>query len=225
MPDHGDKAMMKFVKILLGLAVLLIFVAIIAGSNTPSGPVSANQVSTTTTTTTDTAAAQPVAPPPTFPVPTDEQNFVNLVASFTQQYNSAGNDMEKGAVRHARQLAICQQFSRRVAGWVGTITTLDATDKGNGILTLKLSDTISAGTTNNEFSEDLETTPTLIPSGSPLFNKVSGMKVGDTVTFSGTFGASDTDCFQEDSLTTDGSMQNPDFLIHFSDVSEATVSE
>ena len=208
----------------IGIVVVIVILGVI-GSSHSTGPVTADpsgtgQSAATTASDNSDTSTDPAAPP----VPADEQQLSDIVAKYIDAYNRAGNDMAKGAVRHERAKAICQAFpSFTVSDWVGKVSTLDSTDKGNGILVLSIDQNITIGTTNNEFSDSLFNT--LIPVNSPLFTAVSAMKVGDLVDFSGSFvggdSAIDNDCFSEQSLTTDGSMQNPAFYFKFSSVKEA----
>ena len=51
-----------------------------------------------------------------------------------------------------------------------------------------------------------------------MYHDLLKLKVGETVRFSGTFFAGDTDCFQEQSMTLGGSITDPEFLFRFSRV-------
>src|SRR4051812_28897335 len=62
---------------------------------------------------------------------------------------------------------------------------------------------------------------TLIDPGSALFAKISTLKVGQKVVFSGTFTRSETDCIKETSLTLSGSINKPEFILRFSEVRPA----
>ena len=77
---------------------------------------------------------------------------------------------------------------------------------------------ITVMTTNNPFSEQVASIKTLIPVGSPLYQAVIKLKVGQQVRFSGVFLPSRDDCLEEASLTRDGAMHDPDFLFRFDSV-------
>jgi hypothetical protein len=224
---------MKIIKRLIlgivGLFIVLVVIGAIVGSQQPATTVSAQP-------TTPAPASPASAPTPSSPVqsaqadaspviiPLPEQTFVNIIATYMAQYNAAANDMAKGAARHARKVAICNAFSSpHISNWAGTIQTLDSTGSGNGVLSIAVNPNLTISTTNNDISDALD--HTTIPAGSALFNAVSAMKTGDQVYFSGDFQTSDDDCFEEDSLTTDGSMQQPDFDFRFTAVREAQPSQ
>ena len=59
---------------------------------------------------------------------------------------------------------------------------------------------------------------TLIEPGMELFSRLSSLKVGDRVKFSGLFFESNTDCVFELSMTLGGSMGDPDFIMRFTAV-------
>lgn len=199
------------------LAVIaFVFIVVAIAPNTP------NAVSPEAQTQASAATPAPATQAPAYVIPQDEQNFVNIIGTFIQQYGQAANDMQKGAVRTARRAAICSAFpSMHVKDWVGSIATLDSTDKGNGVLGVSLNENLTVTTNNNDLSDSLGTATT-IPESSPLFAIVSKMKTGDAVIFSGDFQPSDNDCFDELSLTTDGGMQQPEFEFKFTNVKAAT---
>lgn len=167
--------------------------------------------------------AQAWADAPT--MPPDEQAFVALIGKYNNADQNASNDMQKSTLRRNRGNDICALLqSENVQNWVGTISSLDSTGDGRGILELTISSDLSLGTTNNSMSESMESSPTMIPAGSALFTAVSAMKTGDTVVFSGNFLRNSTngDCFEELSMTTDGSLTSPEFTFRFSSVSDAS---
>lgn len=217
--------MSKKIAIVAIVTVAIIFsVGAMSASNSTKNVISTAN-SAQTTDASDTQATAPTQPPAAINLttPNDEGNFYDIITNAVTQYNQAPNDMAKGAVRHKRKVDICNAFATpKISNWLGQITNLSATGKGNGVLSISLNGAFTLSTNNNEISEDMMGMKTVIPVNSTLFNKVSQMKVGDTVYFSGTFNPDDNDCFQEMSLGTDGAMQNPDFLFDFTDVREAT---
>jgi len=168
-----------------------------------------------------TAPQNPQPPPnPSLAIPASEQNFINIVANFASQYGQAANDMQKGAIRRQRAAALCAALkTTHLRDWVGQIATLDATGKGNGVLAVQITDDLTLSTWNNDIS-DIEDN-SAIPAASPLFTVVSAMKLGQTVIVSGDLFPSADDCFEEQSLTTDGGMTAPTFTIRFTAVRPA----
>ena len=179
---------------------------------------------------TASAASAPaaVAPQDTeVPLPAAEKWFVSTVLAFRGRYQSAANDMAKGAVRVARGNALCDPkhpihaTDRRVTDWIGTVKDLDSVGDGRGVLVVRIAPHITVGTTNNALSEKIGDYKTLIPVGSAAYKNAVTTHVGERVVFSGTMFPSKTDCVAEQSLTMDGSMGDPEFLFRFTRVGDA----
>ncbi len=158
------------------------------------------------------AGAQPTAPP-------DQERLLAIVANYGQQHRTAPNAMAAGGLRPQRAKEICAVFQAKhgtVSGWVSTIERLDSTASGRGVLTVRLNAIVALQTWGLEMSDS--TDRTLIPSGSALFQRVAGMRVGQRVRVSGSFLPSRDDCLKETSVTVDGAMRAPHFLFRFSQV-------
>jgi hypothetical protein len=152
--------------------------------------------------------------------PAIETAFVAAVSEAREHYRAAANDMAKGGARVARKAAICHSLTQlAVTNWVGKIYTLSSNSDGNGVVEIVIGPDVYVKTWNNALSDIGD--HTLIPAQSPLFQVLSAMKTGDTVKFSGTFLRGDADCIKEPSLTQDGSMTEPEFLMRFSSASPA----
>ncbi len=159
---------------------------------------------------------------PSIIIPNNQKVFVKIVSSFIKKYNQSTNELQKSSVKRKRSNKLKEFFKDEVSisNWVGRVSRLRTTSSGNAELKIKLSGNqrISIGTTNNEFTDALQET-TLIPIGSKLFDKVSGFSTGDKIRFSGNFIVSDEGSYiNEQSITESGSMRNPEFLFHFSEI-------
>jgi hypothetical protein len=156
--------------------------------------------------------------------PDTEAWVIKTVADFAVKFAAAPNDMAKGVIRSERGHTLCSPPSQfiplkgTIRDWTGTVTQLDATGDGRGILSVKIAPAITLQTTNNSFSEAATNTPTLIPARSPLLAAVSKLAVGQKVRFSGNLYPSVQDCMEESSITTEGSMTDPEFLFRFTEV-------
>lgn len=151
-------------------------------------------------------------------IPADEAKFIGAVTSAQVAYDAAANDMAKGGTRADRHNAICQALSNAsVSNWVGTIKSLSSNGDGKGVLEVTLAQDISVTTNNNAFSDVGD--DTLLSQASPVFQTASKMKEGDKIVFSGDFFPNEIDCFRELSVTLEGSMKEPAFLIRFTAVS------
>lgn len=151
-------------------------------------------------------------------LPTDQQKFIEIVKLAQEKSTQAENDMAKGGIKMEREQAICKVIKGTVSNWVGTINQIDANSDGKGVLSIELASGLTVKTWNNDVS-DYDTETLLLPN-SPLFLKVSQMKVGQTVKFNGNFfkAHEDTDCLTEGSLSLDGKIKEPEFIFKFSSV-------
>jgi hypothetical protein len=154
------------------------------------------------------------------PVPAKEQAFIQAVLAARSAYEEAANDMAKGGTRAARRTAICRvlQGSAAVTGWTGTIDKLSSNSDGKGVLAVRLAEHLTVTTWNNELSDTGDNT--LIEPSSPLFATLSAMKEGDAVTFGGRLVLNQVDCAREESLTLEGSLTDPAYIIRFTTVAK-----
>jgi hypothetical protein len=151
-------------------------------------------------------------------VPEDQKAFMEVIERFDRAYAAADNDMAKGATRRQRAKAICAAVkSPMVRDWIGTVYKLSSNNDGKGVLELTLSNHVWVKTWNNAVSDSGY--HTLIDPEDPLFAKAVVLKKSQRVQFSGSFFPNSTDCFREGSMTLGGSMDEPEFLFRFTDIS------
>jgi hypothetical protein len=147
-----------------------------------------------------------------------ERDFITTLKYTRQQYNAGANDMAKGAIRPARKTALCNFLvGLEATNWVGKIAKLSTNNDGRGVLAISIGDDMQVKTWNNALSDIGD--HTLIDPSSNLYRRALNLQTGQIVSFSGHFFRNDTDCIQETSLSMSGSMQEPEFLFQFSDVS------
>jgi hypothetical protein len=169
-------------------------------------------------------APTPPAPSPqaTPSPPTDETALIHAVENARSKYNAGQTDFQRGATRPERRMAICNaRTAMRAKDWLGTVATLSTNGDGMGVLGVRIGKSITVTTWNNALSDFSD--HTLITAGSAVYGKLSSLKVGDTVKFSGYFVQSDTDCIRESSMTLGGSMTDPEFIFQFSVVEKVDV--
>jgi hypothetical protein len=172
----------------------------------------------------EAAAASPKpkpkpAPKPTNPYgpqPAQEAQFIQIANEARDDFANASNDLKAGAALSGRNDAMCQLLgSGQVAGWTGTVTTLDSNGDGHGIVTIEIAPDTELGTWNNAFSDIMD--DTLVKPG-PLLNKLLELEEGDNVRFSGTFRGSAGTCVNDSRLTQAGSVEDPSFIFRFADI-------
>lgn len=209
-PKKMTKGKQVFWGIVLAGAAIVVLAAINGGGtqSTPNAPAAS----------TAAPAAKPRAR--AVPLPKPEATLIQAVADARQTYASGANDMAKGAARPERAKAVCSLLpSMDVAGWRGTVETLSTNGDGKGILGVRLAPHVTVSTTNNDLSDAVE--HTLIAPGSTLFKAATALHVGEEVVFSGRFLHSSTDCIEEDSVTLEGSIDDPDYSFRFSAIRPA----
>lgn len=156
------------------------------------------------------------------PLPQPQQSFVTIIEQARNEYKDAPNELKKSVVRTKRGNLIKETLgnNRNFDNWIGIVKEMRTTGKGNAIFTLQIEGTkINFGTMNNEFSDMFD--GTLIEQNNPLYNTIAELQKGDKVVVSGSFLPSDgNDYIYEFSLTEDGSMKNPEFLVRFKEISK-----
>lgn len=151
-------------------------------------------------------------------LPVIEKKFIFTIESYYDAYENAANELKKSSLRNNRKNMLSNLIENNPKSWIGKIEDMGTTGQGNAYLSITLlHSNITFSTNNNEFSEALSS-HTLIPLSSSLFKKISDLKKGDIVEFSGTFFTSHQDYLKEQSITEDGSMTEPDFLFRFTKV-------
>jgi hypothetical protein len=155
-------------------------------------------------------------------MPPDEAAFITAVENAKVQYNSALNNLAKGVARPERKRAICSILTtRNIRNWVGILDVLDSNGDGKGVLSASIAPNIYLKTWNNDLSDI--GSDTLIDPSSALYAHALKLHEGQAVAFSGSFFPDDVDCVKETSMTLGGSLTEPEYLLKFSDISEAQV--
>jgi hypothetical protein len=150
-------------------------------------------------------------------VPNGQSAFLRAVSTAQDAFANAPNDMAAGAVRAQRKVAICNSLSSlSFSGWVGKITKMSANSEGKGVLEIEIAPNVSLKTWNNSFSDRNDIT--LIDPNSTLFQKVVRLSVGAKVRIDGNFIRDSIDCVHEASMSTSGSMRDPEFIVRFNDL-------
>lgn len=158
-------------------------------------------------------------------IPPLQGSFTSMIESFIPSYKSADTEVRKTNVRFERKTAIIQYFSRsgglRFHGWVGELQDLRTESDGRASFSVKLKGSKTAITTwNNSLSDSWSNT--MISRNDALYPSLMYIKNGDEVTVSGTFivEGMGQDYIREASLTEDGSMTSPEFIVRFSQISK-----
>jgi hypothetical protein len=200
------------VLIVVALAILLLIVVNHVSHTTQEHQATGPEVSALTT--------QPKPAVEERKLPTEETLFISTVSSYRRRYGEALNEFQKSAVRKERATALARVLPGRSAeDWIGEISSMTTTSDGDGSLSVRLPGSnppITVKTWNNGLSDI--GSGTLIPSGSPLYEQVAHLAIGNKVTFGGAFSSGNLDYMREASLTEAGSMNEPEFIFTFTSV-------
>jgi hypothetical protein len=195
-------------------------------SSTPSAPTPAAGVIPTpevAQTETVTPAAE-TAPTPAPEMPKAEARLIQIVSTSQRDASGAKNDMQKGGVKNTRDKDICSVMTDLVVkDWIGTVKSIGANSDGKGTIELEIAKNIVLRTWNNDISDI--TDQTLIDPDSAVFKAASSLKPGQSVRFSGSFFAgNEGDCIEEGSLTLDGKLREPEFIIRFASIVDSSAA-
>ncbi len=151
-------------------------------------------------------------------MPQDQKQFIDIVERFDRSYAQADSDIAKDATRLQRAKAICAAIRTPVVhNWTGMVFKVSSNREGKGVLELMLSTHVRVTTWNDSIADIGDNT--LINPKSPLFDQAVLLKKNQQVLFSGSFIPDSTDCFRETSITMSESMDQPEFLFRFNDIS------
>lgn len=150
-------------------------------------------------------------------IPTEQAHFIKVVSEYARGFKGVKNELQQSAMRDQRKEALSGSLNDySVTSWIGTINQLETNTEGKAILSVRISPDIEIKTWNNAFSDIASNT--LIEKGSSLYGRLFDLSVGQKIEFSGDFFPSETDFVEETSMTIDGSMRNPEFLLKFKSV-------
>jgi formylglycine-generating enzyme required for sulfatase activity len=212
----GTNNVMKYGLGCLGAAVIgVIFLAVIAAIGGKGGHSTVDQSSPTAV---DSA------------IPANQKSFTSIVESFKDPYESADTEIKKTNVRFNRKTAISNYFSQvrslQFQGWIGEVEHLTTESDGTSYVSVKLAGSNVVIQTNNNSLSDLMGEHTMIQRSDPLYQSLMNIKEGDDVTVSGTFilGTVGLDYVVESSVTEEGSMTEPEFIVKFSQIGSPTTN-
>jgi len=192
----------------IGLGIFVVLAIVISLTGTESGDVDSNRTSS--------SSQQSTAPQ--VKIPASQAAFIEAVDSYIARWEDAENELKGSAIRAERSRAIRQALSGlAVQGWVGGLRDMGTDGEGKAYVAINLEGPAAkVATWNNAISDVMD--DTLILPSPPLFASLAELSKGDRVRFDGTFvrRSDSQDYIAECSLTRQGSMTTPDFLMRFS---------
>ena len=107
-------------------------------------------------------------------------------------------------------------FNFEFKNWEGKIEEIDSVGDEYAYVSISVCKNVTIKTWNNEFSDMMN--KTLIHIDSEIYEILLDLEKGNSVITSGSFTESDSDYFQEGSITNSGSLSEPEYLVHFSKI-------
>jgi hypothetical protein len=154
------------------------------------------------------------------PKPADEAEFIKILTLARGAYESAKTEFGKGAIRPQRAKAICAMLkSTQANNWIGKLVRLTTNGDGEGVLAIEIAPSITIKTFSTQLSDI--GSKTLIEPDTKLYSALGELSEGEQVKFSGAFFTKSTDCFEEASLTMNGALTSPEFIMRFANVQKA----
>jgi hypothetical protein len=155
--------------------------------------------------------------PQDVPLPLQESQFIR--AASVWQRDDADNEIAEHSHREARRKALCELFNGHyvASGWIGTIKEIRLSFDGKGAVAVEIAPGITVETWNNMLSDI--TDRTRVDPSDELYRQLESLQRGGRVVFSGRFFKDKEDCIRENSMTTHGSLTEPEFLFRFSALS------
>lgn len=200
--------------ILLAVFGFLIFLgAISSGSNSTNKTILEHVDSTPNNQNLDI-----VIPQDHIVIPQEQTKFCDSVNDFTKKYAIAPNELKKSQLRVARKKELQDVLaSLRFNDWVGELTELGTTTDGGACVSVRLHNSpIILKTWNNHISDLFDNS--IIPINTPLYENISNLPKNCNVKINGTFRVSDEDFLKECSITEEGSMTEPEFIVNFNQI-------
>ena len=106
-------------------------------------------------------------------------------------------------------------FDYEFVNWEGKIQAIDSVGDEYAYVSISVCKDVTIKTWNNEFSDMMMNEKTLIHIDDELYELLLDLEKGTKVITSGSFNQSDSDFFNESSMTDKGSLSEPEYIVHF----------
>jgi len=170
--------------------------------------------------TTPSRTFSPSQPSISASYPSDQIAFHSLNRPYPARYRSGSNEIQKSAIFNECNKArkdFLKNSKFRVIDWIGKITSI-GTDQGGDVAHVQIESnaagfTISYKTWNNRLSDLF--TESMLKKGSKVYNQVGQLSEGSLVKFSARFIDSQEKGIEEASMTEQGTVDAPEFIVKF----------
>lgn len=147
-------------------------------------------------------------------MPPAQVRFIKAAQEYEEKYKAAENELQKSSLWKQRTKALSAAAkplgNEKKGKWVGIIDEMGTTGKGNAYITVKITQSISLATWNNEFSDS--GVGSLIKVNSPDFEALAILKKGSVIKFSPAIDVNGQ------SMTEHGKMVSPNFITKFKNI-------
>ena len=150
-------------------------------------------------------------------LPKQQSSFIKIVDEYKIEYQEASNDVKKELLYSERGEKIRSLlYLNHFKDWKAIVNSIETTATGHAYVSFKLINSdIRLQTWNNGLS-DINSN-TIITKSDLLYKVVADLNRGDEVLISGSFIPAGKGV-QEQSITKDGSMRDPEFSVKFSEI-------
>ena len=147
-----------------------------------------------------------------------QDSFKNLICKHRREYRDAANEVQKTKIfrTRVRELRTFFENSLSIKNWRGVVREISTTTDSKVSLEVSFGCGIKIGTWNNALSDMGDFT--LIDIDSEIAERITSLSIGQKITFSGNLIQHQINFIREKSITEQGAMIAPEFLIEFTDI-------
>ena len=145
----------------------------------------------------------------------DQAKFCNINKKYIDLSKKTHKELKLQLYKRIRKKEL-SSFSFDFSNWNGTIQEIDSVGDEYAYISISVCNNVTIKTWNNEFSDMMD--KSLIHIDSEIYEILLDLEKGNSVITSGSFTESDSDYFQEGSITNSGSLSEPEYIVHFSKI-------
>ena len=142
----------------------------------------------------------------------DQAKFCNINKKYIDLSKKTHKELKLQLYKRKRKKELTN-FNYDFSNWNGKIEAIESVGDEYAYVSISVCKNVTIKTWNNEFSDMMD--KTLIHIDSEIYEILLDLEKGNSVITSGSFIQSDSDYFQETSVTNNGSLSEPEYLVHF----------
>ena len=145
----------------------------------------------------------------------NQKEFCNINKKYSDLSKKTSKDLKLQLYKRKRKKEL-SKFDYEFLNWAGKIEEIDSVGDEYAYVSISVCKNVTIKTWNNEFSDMMD--KSLIHIDTELYEILLDLEKGNSVITSGSFTESDSDYFQETSITNKGSLSEPEYLVKFSNI-------